>query len=82
MAAADPAAADRWELDPHFGAGGIVSTDFPGAGHRYAWGYDSAVQPDGRIVVAGSPQASTTMPRSRATGTTGASTRPSVTAGG
>ncbi len=46
-------AAQRWELDPTFGSGGIVSTDFPGAGYRYAWGYDSAVQPDGRIVEVG-----------------------------
>ena len=43
----------RWNLDPTFGDGGIVRTDFPIAGGHYAWAFDNVVQPDGRIVVAG-----------------------------
>lgn len=45
--------AASWELDPDFGVGGVVTTDFPGSGHRYSWGYDSAVQTNGRTVVIG-----------------------------
>lgn len=49
---ADVSAA-HWELDPAFGSGGVVTTDFPGSGHRYSWGYDSAEQPNGRTDVLG-----------------------------
>jgi len=38
------------ELDPGFGRGGLVLTDF---GHSYDWAYALALQPDGRILVAG-----------------------------
>ena len=41
----------RWQLDDSFGSGGIVSTVFPG--QDFAWGYAGALQPDGRILVAG-----------------------------
>ena len=37
-------------LDPSFGDGGRVLTDF---GHSYDWAYAIALQPDGRIVVGG-----------------------------
>jgi uncharacterized delta-60 repeat protein len=37
-------------LDPTFGDGGVVLTDF---GRSYDWAYALALQPDGRIVVAG-----------------------------
>ena len=40
----------RHDLDPSFGDGGVVLTDF---GHSYDWAYALALQPDGRIVVAG-----------------------------
>jgi uncharacterized delta-60 repeat protein len=42
-------AAARGDLDPTFGTGGKVTTDF--GGNEQAWGV--AVQPDGRVVVAG-----------------------------
>jgi uncharacterized delta-60 repeat protein len=42
-------AAARGDLDPTFGSGGKVTTDF--GGNETAWGL--AVQPDGRAVVAG-----------------------------
>ena len=42
-------------LDPTFGHGGIVLTDF---GHSYDWAYALALQPDGKIVVAGVSDAS------------------------
>jgi uncharacterized delta-60 repeat protein len=38
------------DLDPSFGRNGVVLTDF---GHSYDWAYALALQPDGRIVVAG-----------------------------
>jgi uncharacterized delta-60 repeat protein len=38
------------DLDPTFGRGGVVLTDF---GHSYDWAYALALQPDGRILVAG-----------------------------
>jgi uncharacterized delta-60 repeat protein len=38
------------DLDPTFGQGGVVLTDF---GHSYDWAYAVALQPDGKIVVAG-----------------------------
>jgi len=38
------------DLDPSFGHNGVVLTDF---GHSYDWAYALALQPDGRIVVAG-----------------------------
>jgi uncharacterized delta-60 repeat protein len=38
------------DLDPTFGQGGVVLTDF---GHSYDWAYALALQPDGNIVVAG-----------------------------
>jgi uncharacterized delta-60 repeat protein len=41
--------ADR-DLDPTFGAGGVTLIDF---GDSYDWAYAMALQPDGRIVVAG-----------------------------
>ena len=41
--------ADR-SLDPTFGDGGIVTTDFGGS---YDWAYALALQPDGKLVVAG-----------------------------
>ncbi len=41
--------ADR-SLDPSFGKGGMVTTDF---GESYDWAYGLALQPDGKIVVAG-----------------------------
>jgi uncharacterized delta-60 repeat protein len=37
-------------LDPTFGNHGVVLTDF---GHSYDWAYALALQPDGKIVVAG-----------------------------
>ena len=37
-------------LDPSFGRGGFVLTDF---GHSYDWAYALALQPDGHILVAG-----------------------------
>jgi uncharacterized delta-60 repeat protein len=37
-------------LDPTFGDHGVVLTDF---GHSYDWAYALALQPDGKIVVAG-----------------------------
>ena len=40
----------RWSLDASFGAGGKVLTDF-GSTNDFAWSV--AVQPDGKIVVAG-----------------------------
>ena len=43
-------AAARGDLDPTFGSGGKVTTDF--GGNEFAWGL--AVQPDGKAVVAGS----------------------------
>ncbi len=41
--------ADR-SLDPTFGNGGTVTTDFGGS---YDWAYSLALQPDGKLVVAG-----------------------------
>ena len=38
------------QLDPTFGNHGVVLTDF---GHSYDWAYALALQPDGKIVVAG-----------------------------
>jgi uncharacterized delta-60 repeat protein len=38
------------DLDPTFGQGGVVLTDF---GPSYDWAYALALQPDGKIVVAG-----------------------------
>jgi uncharacterized delta-60 repeat protein len=46
--------ADR-DLDPTFGAGGVTLIDF---GDSYDWAYAMALQPDGRIVVAGVSDAS------------------------
>jgi uncharacterized delta-60 repeat protein len=43
-------------LDPTFGAGGKVTTDFPGSANDR--GYDLVVQPDGKYVVAGSTTSS------------------------
>jgi uncharacterized delta-60 repeat protein len=43
------------DLDPSFGHGGVVLTDF---GHSYDWAYALALQPDGKIVVAGVSDAS------------------------
>jgi uncharacterized delta-60 repeat protein len=43
------------DLDPTFGVGGVVLTDF---GHSYDWAYALALQPDGKIVVAGVSDAS------------------------
>ena len=43
------------ELDPAFGDGGVVLTDF---GESYDWAYALALQPDGKIVVAGVSDAS------------------------
>ena len=37
-------------LDPTFGTGGLVTTDF---GRSYDWAYALALQPDGRIVLGG-----------------------------
>jgi uncharacterized delta-60 repeat protein len=42
-------------LDPSFGEGGLVLTDF---GQSYDWAYALAVQPDGKIVVGGVSNAS------------------------
>jgi uncharacterized delta-60 repeat protein len=39
------------DLDPTFGDGGKVITEFPGSGGQY--GFSVALQPDGRIVAAG-----------------------------
>jgi uncharacterized delta-60 repeat protein len=44
------------DLDPTFGAGGKVTTDFPGSANDR--GYDLVVQPDGKYVVAGSTTSS------------------------
>ena len=43
------------ELDPSFGDGGVVLTDF---GKSYDWAYALALQPDGKILVAGVSDAS------------------------
>jgi uncharacterized delta-60 repeat protein len=43
------------ELDPTFGQRGVVLTDF---GHSYDWAYALALQPDGKILVAGVSDAS------------------------
>jgi uncharacterized delta-60 repeat protein len=43
------------DLDKTFGQGGVVLTDF---GHSYDWAYAVALQPDGKIVVAGVSDAS------------------------
>jgi uncharacterized delta-60 repeat protein len=43
------------DLDPSFGHNGVVLTDF---GRSYDWAYALALQPDGRIVVAGVSDAS------------------------
>jgi len=43
------------DLDPAFGRGGVVLTDF---GHSYDWAYALALQPDGKILVAGVSDAS------------------------
>jgi uncharacterized delta-60 repeat protein len=43
------------DLDPTFGEGGVVLTDF---GKSYDWAYALALQPDGRILVAGVSDAS------------------------
>jgi uncharacterized delta-60 repeat protein len=43
------------DLDPTFGVGGVVLTDF---GHSYDWAYALALQPDGKILVAGVSDAS------------------------
>ncbi|MCA1844143.1 MAG: hypothetical protein LC792_13355 [Actinobacteria bacterium] len=43
------------DLDPTFGVGGVVLTDF---GHSYDWAYALALQPDGKIVVGGVSDAS------------------------
>lgn len=43
------------DLDPSFGKGGVVLTDFD---HSFDWAYALALQPDGRIVVAGVSDAS------------------------
>jgi uncharacterized delta-60 repeat protein len=51
--AASAAPAQHWRLDPGFGDGGIVRTDFPVSGPHYAWGFETAVQPNGRTLVAG-----------------------------
>lgn len=45
--------AGTWALDPSFGSGGVVRTLFDVPNSRFAWGFGSLVQPDGRIVVAG-----------------------------
>ncbi|HEV7865822.1 MAG TPA: delta-60 repeat domain-containing protein, partial [Acidimicrobiia bacterium] len=42
-------------LDPTFGQGGVVLTDF---GQSYDWAYALALQPDGKILVAGVSDAS------------------------
>jgi hypothetical protein len=47
-----------WALDPTFGGGdGTVTTLFPGGDGEADWGKDVAVQPNDRIVVAGTHQA-------------------------
>jgi len=46
-------------LDPTFGAGGVVTTTF---GDYDEWAYGVALQPDGKIVVAGTAQVSDTLP--------------------
>jgi competence ComEA-like helix-hairpin-helix protein len=51
LAAIHPAAAGDEALDPTFGSDGKVTTDFHGADD---FGRDAAIQPDGKIVVAGS----------------------------
>ena len=43
------------ELDPSFGQGGVALTDFD---HSYDWAYALALQPDGKILVAGVTDAS------------------------
>jgi uncharacterized delta-60 repeat protein len=43
------------DLDTTFGVGGVVLTDF---GHSYDWAYAMALQPDGKILVAGVSDAS------------------------
>jgi len=43
------------DLDRTFGDGGVVLTDF---GHSYDWAYALALQPDGKILVAGVSDAS------------------------
>jgi uncharacterized delta-60 repeat protein len=43
------------DLDPTFGVGGVVLTDF---GHSYDWAYALALLPDGKILVAGVSDAS------------------------
>jgi uncharacterized delta-60 repeat protein len=43
------------DLDPTFGNGGVVLTDF---GHSYDWAYAMGLQPDGKILVAGVSDAS------------------------
>jgi hypothetical protein len=50
VALAVPAAAAPGQLDPSFGAGGTVVTEFPSS---YAGARAVAVQADGRIVAAG-----------------------------
>jgi uncharacterized delta-60 repeat protein len=47
---AAPANAAGGDVDPAFGAGGQLTTDFGGT---YDWAYATAVQPDGRILAAG-----------------------------
>lgn len=50
-ASARPAA--TWHLDAGFGTGGVVRTPFGGDGIRFAWGYQTMVQSDGRILEVG-----------------------------
>ena len=52
-----PVSAAAGDLDTSFGVGGKVVTDVPG--YTGESGYDVAVQPDGRIIVAGSGVSST-----------------------
>src|SRR5438128_8603371 len=50
MAFASPASAAAGNLDPTFGTGGKVTTDFS---NSYDVAYGAAIQTDGKIVVAG-----------------------------
>jgi uncharacterized delta-60 repeat protein len=45
--------AQHWRLDDSFGVAGRAETFFTSQHNDYAWAFDMATQPDGKIVVAG-----------------------------
>lgn len=47
-----PAPPARWQLDPSFGDGGTAVTYFQDDSQHGTWGFDVAMQPDGKIVIA------------------------------